>query len=349
MKIVDHRSSRWMAKRLLNETISLLPQPDWPCYMRVVKASWWFQEKDFNTKGTAGTPKQSQRTKVNPMVGTWFQEFPWTKNKEVYDLQSGHAGFREGILRSWTTKNGVRRWGPFSGRAFPQTHSDQWSVGSKIPSPCDTYPKTIMIYSTSRWNPSSSVHWYTVHRYTQALAPGPAQLHQRRYAPERCLFVRFPFVSLHLPGPATTVLIKGVFCWADAWADLRSEKKWGFWTQPWREWNSQKFVFGRLFFCSRATFHQKPHSTNDCSSQKGVEKRCDCITKIGQVMFPRIQTLEAWNLNIQGCQVAKNKCSVSCMSSKVVCSSTPFPPLLICHTFPPAFKLLRDGRPALPS
>ena len=59
-------------------------------------------------------------------------------------------------------------------------------------------------------------------------------------------------------------------------------------------------------FCSRATFHQQPHSTNDCSSQKGVEKRCDCITKIGQVMFPRIQTLEAWNLNIQGCQVAKN-------------------------------------------
>lgn len=48
---------------------------------------------------------------------------------------------------------------------------------------------------------------------------------------------------------------------------------------------------------------------------KKVEKRCDCITKIGQVMFPRIQTLEAWNLNIQGCQVAKNKCSVSCMSS----------------------------------
>ena len=60
------------------------------------------------------------------MVGTWFQEFPWTKNKEVYDLQSGHAG---GFVRGFSDPEPLTMASdievPFSGRAFPQKHSDQ--------------------------------------------------------------------------------------------------------------------------------------------------------------------------------------------------------------------------------
>lgn len=42
-----------------------------------------------------GNTKTPQRTKVNTMVGTWFRQFLLSvplNQKQVYDLQSGHAG-----------------------------------------------------------------------------------------------------------------------------------------------------------------------------------------------------------------------------------------------------------------
>ena len=87
---------------------------------------------------------QKQRSLWSPVGSCWrfwwanlcFRSSPASIVYSIRILIAWQLPSRGGILRSWTTNNGVRCWGPFSGSAFPQKHSDQWSVGSKIPSPC---------------------------------------------------------------------------------------------------------------------------------------------------------------------------------------------------------------------
>lgn len=130
----------------------------------------------------------------------------------------------------------------------------------------------MVIYSTSRWNPSSSVHWYTVHPTspgTWTCTVTPKAVCTRA--------VSFRKVSIFFTPPARTSYNgthqKSVLL-GRRMGRPSFRKEMGLLDPTLGGVKFSKFVFGRPpVFCSRlATFHQQPHSTNDCSSQKGWKK-----------------------------------------------------------------------------